>query len=254
MKRLPSPSVPGSARRQQGFTLIELMVAVTIGLVVAMGFAVSFVNLKSTWGTQDKMSQLQDNERLAMAFLTTSVEEAGYYPNPLAASTVAGSTDATYGAMAAGQGLMGTVLNGTTSASLSTAYSTASGDGILTCQGGTNATGGAVTIRNVFHVDTTKHTLNCLVYANGVTTTAPGAPDAPLVSNVDSMDVRYAIDSDADGSADTIVDASALTTAAAWASVKSVRVTLNFINPNAGVDTAHATIPWVQTINLMNNR
>jgi len=33
-----------------------------------------------------------------------------------------------------------------------------------------------------------------------------------------------------------------------WDNVKSIRITLNFVNPY----DATATIPWVQTINLLN--
>ena len=244
------------ARRQRGFTLIEMMVAVSIGLVVALGLAVSFVNLKTTWGTQDKLAQLQDNERLAMAFLTSSVQEAGYYPDPTNASPLPAYVDSTgkYGNLAAGQGIMGTALNGSTSATLSTVYATASGDGVLTCQGGTNGTGATVNIRNVFYVNTTTHTLNCIVYANNGTATAPGAADAPLISNVSSMDVRYAVvdASGGVGNANAYLTATDMT-AARWNAIKAVRITLNFINPNAALD-GNTTIPWVQTINLMNNQ
>ena len=51
--------------------------------MVALGFTVSFVNLKATWGTQDKLAQLQDNERMAMSLIATVVQSAGYYPNPM---------------------------------------------------------------------------------------------------------------------------------------------------------------------------
>ncbi len=252
---LQTSSTRRSARRQRGFTLIEMMVAVTIGLVVALGLAVSFVNLKTTWGSQDKLAQLQDNERLAMAFLTSSVQEAGYYPDPTNNSPLPAYTNATYGNLAAAQYLVGTAaVAGTSSATLSTAYATANNDGVLTCQGGTNTTGATVFIRNVFYVNNTTHSLNCIVYANNALTPAPGASDAALVSNVSSMDVLYAVDTNSDGSADEYQTAAQLTTPALWQAVKAVRITLNFINPNAATDTAHPTIPWVQTINLMNNQ
>ncbi len=105
----------------------------------------------------------------------------------------------------------------------------------------------------MFFVDTTKHTLSCTVYANNDNTgaTAPGALAAPLVSNVSSMDVLYAVDTGGKGSADKYLTADLLTTTT-WKAVKAVRITLNFINPNAAAGSA--TIPWVQTINLMNNK
>jgi type IV pilus assembly protein PilW len=257
MKTLvPTLSAAGRPGRQHGFTLVEMMVAVSIGLVVALGFTVSFVNLKATWATQDKLAQLQDNERLAMTYLTSTIEEAGYFidstPPGKTKATAFTSTfsDATYGNVAAGQFIAGTVSSGSVPVSVSSVYQSASGDGVLTCQGATNASGGTVTIRNTFYVDTTAHTLNCIV-TTSPNTTALNATSAALVSNVDSMSLQYAVDTDADGSADTYMTADAVTD---WTAVKAVRVTVAFINPNAGLGTNTATIPWTQTINLMNNR
>ncbi len=252
MKRLVS--TPSLRRDQRGFTLLEMMVAVTIGMVVILGVTVTFVNMKASWGTQDKMAQLQDNERLAMAFLTSSVEEAGYYPDPTSAAPFTGYTDATYGSSTyAGQVIMGTAVSGSTSATLTTRYGTVDGDGILTCQGSTNTSGSAAIIRNVFYVDATAKTLNCIAYANESTTTAPGAVGAALVTGVASMDVLYAVDTDDTGTAYKYLPASSMT-ATYWQNVRAVRVTLNFVNPNASLSGAPATIAWVQTINLMNNQ
>ncbi len=257
--RLPTPLLARGLGRQRGFTLVEMMVAVSIGLIIALGFTVSFVNLKATWGTQDKLAQLQDNERLAMTYLTSTVEEAGYFvdstpPGLTKATAIAAVNDSNttnYGTAAVGQFILGTVAAGSVPISLSTVYQSASGDGVLTCQGATNASGANVSIRNTFYVDTTNHTLNCIV-STSPTTAALNASSAPLVSNVDSMAVLYAVDTDADGSADKYLAASAVTD---WTTVKAVRVTVNFINPNAALGGGQlATIPWTQTINLMNNR
>ncbi len=251
----PAMSFQSSAR-QAGFTLVEMMVALAIGLMVSLGFAVSFVNLKATFTTQDKLAQLQDNERLALAFLTASVEQAGYFPNPTSNTRSTAikqfntADDATYGQTVAGQFLTGKPPNVSTSTpeSLSTLYASATGDGLLTCQGGTNGTTGTIVIRNVFFVK--GNTLGCEVYSNGSATTAPGSGFQPLISNVSSMSVLYSVDTNADGNADTYMTADTVQTTGHWNDVKAVQVTLNFLNPNPG----GATITWVQAINLMNNR
>jgi type IV pilus assembly protein PilW len=70
------------------------------------------------------------------------------------------------------------------------------------------------------------------------------------------MSVLYAVDtsSPSDGIADTYMSAALVTSGGYWNNVKAVRITLNFINPNATVTGQSTTIPWTQTINLMNNR
>ena len=238
-------------RGQRGFTLVEMMVAVTIGLIVILGVTVTFVNLKGAWGTQDKLAQLQDNERLAMAFLTSAVQEAGYYPDPLNTNPISGFTDATYGSTAAGQIMVGTTDTTTSSDSLSTVFATAGGDGLLNCQGATYSGSGTISVRNTFYVDTTNKTLNCKV--DGPSPSVMTATTAPLVSGVASMTVLYNVNTtNSPNPVYQYYPASSMT-AATWPLVKSVRITLNFVNPNASLGGT-ATIPWVQTVNLMNNQ
>ena len=263
--RRPRPFAP-----QRGFTLVELMVALTIGLVLALGFAVSFVSLKSAFQTQDQLAQLQDNERLAMTFLTDSVQEAGYFPETSPPSQTRSGAIGAYLSLVPptdtgkylgtdkGQFLTGTTGGATTMESISTIFTSASGDGLMTCQGGLNTSGTNAVIRNTFYVDTnssspTYHTLGCIAYVNG-STASPGAGFQPLVTNVQSMSVLYAVDTSnpKDGVADTYMTADQVTAAAHWNDVKSVQISLTFINPNAPANAN--TITWVQTVNLMNNR
>ena len=68
--------------RQFGFTLIELMVAILIGLFLIGGLLTLVGAMKRTGGIQDNLTQMQDNERLAMTLLTDTVQSAGYYPDP----------------------------------------------------------------------------------------------------------------------------------------------------------------------------
>jgi type IV pilus assembly protein PilW len=258
MKTTHSPFA--SKTRQSGFTIVEMMVALAISMIVMLGFAVTFVNIKQTFVSQDKMSQLQDNERLAMAILTASAQQAGYFPNAatLDKTQIIQTSSATYGTMVAGQSVVGMAASGTTVPEyLSMAFAASANDGLITCQGHTisaadiaaapSTANGSVSVRNIFYVDPTANTLSCITLINGGTGSGYGGGTAqPLVTNVKTMSVQYGV-VNASGSVGGYFPMSNPPTD--WTTVKSVRVTLNFLNPY----DATATIPWVQTINLMNH-
>jgi type IV pilus assembly protein PilW len=266
---LSRPSMRRPSTGEAGFTIVEMMVAMAISLVVVIGFAATFVNMKRTFNSQNDLSDLQDNERLASLILTSSFDEAGYFPtgaNPAAVpkvppqvvdrSAIVSSSDPKGGTLAAGSYIFGVTGDAAASPavpeSISTAYISAPGDGLLTCQGGSNGSAANITIRNVFYVDAASNTLGCVVYNGTSTTTAPGAAFAPLITNVKSMSVLYGVDTDGDKNIDSYLLAKDMT-AAYWNNIKNVRVTLNFINPNAKID-GKPTIPMVQVINVMNNK
>jgi len=260
MNRLNAPRRQPAVSRTAGFTLVEMMVAMAIAMIVLLGLSVTFVNLKSTFNSQDKFAQLQDNERLALSMLTTSLNEAGYWPNPWSmdrAKALTLSSDPTYGTMQPGWAVFGQAAVAgppVVTENLQTAYVSASGDGVLTCQGGTNTSGSNGKIRNVFYVQTDPSTgissLGCAVLFNDSTTTSPGAAWTPIINNVQSMSVMYGVDSDGDNLVDKYLGPADVTTQSLWGNVKSAQITLNFTNPYS----PGSTIPWVYTVNLMNNR
>jgi len=63
---------------QRGYTLVELMVAITIGLFILGGIGMVFVSSKQTYRMQDSLWQLQDNSRFAMEFLIKDLRMAGF--------------------------------------------------------------------------------------------------------------------------------------------------------------------------------
>lgn len=65
--------------RIQGLSLVELMVALTIGLVILAAVSSLFVSTKQTYTTQDSLARLQENARFAMQFLIRDIRLAGYY-------------------------------------------------------------------------------------------------------------------------------------------------------------------------------
>jgi type IV pilus assembly protein PilW len=241
--------------RQAGFTLVEMMVAMSIGLVVLLGMTATFVNLKNTFRSQDQLGQLQDGERLAMSILTNSLNEAGYYPDPKNASPIvaqpAWPSAPVASTMAAGQSLSGTVATSSDPETFTTTYASVSGDGLMSCLGTTNlVAGNPVTVRNTFYVDTASNTLRCKVMINGDTAftnaMANGGTAQELISGVQSMSVLYGVDSDGDGVANTYYDASGA--AGKWSNVTAVRLTLFMVNP---FDSSNP-IKRVHTVNLMN--
>ncbi len=63
---------------QRGLTLVELMVAIVMGLVLLAGVATVFVANKQTYRVQDALARVQENARFAMTFLSRDIRSAGY--------------------------------------------------------------------------------------------------------------------------------------------------------------------------------
>mgnify|MGYP000532936696 FL=1 len=63
---------------QRGFTLVEIMVALGLGLFLTAGASQIFLTTKNTNRTQENLSRMQENARFAMYFLTNDIREADY--------------------------------------------------------------------------------------------------------------------------------------------------------------------------------
>ena len=63
---------------QSGFTLVELMVALVLGLILTGGVINIYISSKQTYRMQDNQSRLQENGRFALQFLTKDLRMAGY--------------------------------------------------------------------------------------------------------------------------------------------------------------------------------
>jgi type IV pilus assembly protein PilW len=70
-------SIP-SYRKQQGLTLIEIMIALLIGAFLLGGVMEIFLNTRQTYRVQDAMSRLQENGRFAMEFMANDIRMADY--------------------------------------------------------------------------------------------------------------------------------------------------------------------------------
>jgi type IV pilus assembly protein PilW len=203
--------------RHRGFTLIEILVALFIGLFL-LGALITIVQTNRTvFGNQNQLAQLEDSERMALSMMSDVIQSAGYFPNPTQ-NTLLGSLVAS-GSFAAGQSI-----SGSTGDQISVRYMTAPTDtNILNCSGLPNATGGNVLYVNTFSVSNTNQ-LVCNM--NGTNYT--------LVNNVTNLSIMYGVKSSATATGnnvDTYMTAAQVTTQNLWGSVISVLVQLTFKNP-----------------------
>lgn len=69
-------------RRQQGLSLIELMVAMLIGLILILGVTQIFINNQRTYLFQQGQMGNQENARFTLALLSQELLKAGYRSDP----------------------------------------------------------------------------------------------------------------------------------------------------------------------------
>jgi type IV pilus assembly protein PilW len=67
------------APRHAGFSLIELMVGLTLGLLILVGLSTLFANTSVARGEIDKASRQIENGRFALQTLSDDIRHAGYY-------------------------------------------------------------------------------------------------------------------------------------------------------------------------------
>lgn len=75
----PAPIFPTPAlRMQRGLTLVELMVSLVIGLVLAIVASSTYLYSKQAYNAVSENSQMEENGRFALSLLTRNIQSAGY--------------------------------------------------------------------------------------------------------------------------------------------------------------------------------
>lgn len=64
--------------RQTGFSLIELMIAITLGFVVIGALGTVFLGARQSYRVQDGMSRVQENGRYALDLMARDIRQAGF--------------------------------------------------------------------------------------------------------------------------------------------------------------------------------
>jgi type IV pilus assembly protein PilW len=67
-------------RGQSGFTLVELMVSLVLGLLVVMAVASLMLSNRRVYGANESVNRIQENQRAAFELLARDIREAGSTP------------------------------------------------------------------------------------------------------------------------------------------------------------------------------
>jgi type IV pilus assembly protein PilW len=218
-----------SARRQGGFTLVELMVTVAIAMFLLAGLVTIVQNIRGSYFNQQQIVQLQDEQRFALTVMTDAVQAAGYFPNPAVDTTLNFGATAPFPAA-------GWVFAGTHAAGLPDQLSTRFMSGPLPdgtpaygpvlCDGTDTSGLAANTWAVTFSVDTVKNQLQCSVN---------GGPQIPLVGGVTGLTVYYGVKRNTvpvDYNVDTYETWDVLLASGTdWQNISAVRVIITFQNP-----------------------
>lgn len=246
-------------RSQRGFTIVEIMVAMLIGLFLLGGLMTLVQDNRRTFASQNQLSQLQDAERIAMTMITDVIQTAGYFPDPTTNSITTSLTAA--GTMAAGQSLAGTYNAAAPGDTLTVRFATTNADGILNCLGQSNGSGAVAPLMytNVFSVANGQ--LLCSLNGAAAVALAGTVPVSlinPALNNgivINKLAILYGINAaGADQSVTEYVNAAAVPN---WNNVISIQVTIEFLNPmwSQAAQTAGSTvkqyIDFVRVIGVM---
>lgn len=196
----------------KGMTLVEIMIALVIGLVLTGGVLEIFISSKQSYRSLETLSRLQGGGRIAMMIMGERMRMAGYKSNALAADT---TVFPAAGAFAAGQVVTGPNDVPGTPDTISVRFEGNTGGTVQDCLGNVVAAGTLATIS--FSVNTATNEFRCSI-DGGVTW-------QPFITDVTDMQILYGIDTDGTRTANKFIPAISVLLAE-WSGVVSVRMTL----------------------------
>jgi len=256
--------------RTVGFSLIELLISVTLGLLIVAAIGSIYLGSSQSYRTQTGVAQVQESGRFANLFLVPTVRNAGYLPNPLTQTDPAAYylsntttlkravygidnfTDANSPATPINGFTRSAVVAGTDVLLVSSVgkNTTAPSDSPLRTCLGTDIPDDTKIAVNLFYIrndDTGTPSLYCSYSITDLAapTNAGGTINTqPLVSGIRDMQILYGIDTTEDFDADTYVTALGVTD---WTRVASIQITFT-------VDSVDATDKGRTAANVTNGR
>jgi len=237
---------PAAAR---GFTIVEFMVAIAIGLIVSMVVGQIFVGSRQSFSSQEDSARMQENMRAASIILVRTIRMAGYVSDPgrnstdvfakASAPAITGAEDVTTSGLPSQttDPVKPTPSSPVTKPDTITVRFQGSGNGTGTADGTiVDCAGGAVdfnaTAVNIFAVRAATKpdsTVSSSLYCS----TDNGTTWQELVPDVDNMQILYGVDTDADGAANRYQRITDVTSADQLDNVVSVRLWLLLRSPTA---------------------
>jgi len=212
-----------SPLRQQGLSLIELMVAMALGLLLIAGALQMMLTSQTIYRTTDTLSRIQENGRFALSFLTKSIRMAGYNS----------SEDKDADGKVFWDGACDTsefcTSNGVGNASDQIAV-------LLDPSNDSDCLGNDVdenkVVVNVFFIDDLDGDQVNSLYCRGFDITANGWIDIdkgaqPLVDGIENMQILYGVsDPTASNMITSYISADKVAAVADWASIGAVKISL----------------------------
>ena len=69
-----------SKNKENGFTLVELLIAMTIGLIILTALSSTFLMQRKIYDVQEQVAEMVQNARAAMDMMSREIRMAGYAP------------------------------------------------------------------------------------------------------------------------------------------------------------------------------
>ncbi len=204
---------------QKGLSLLELLVALMLGIFILATLIGLFVNSKISYRLNENLARLQENARFAVSFMSRDIRMTDYK----ACATSDRRDDAIAGGNDTGLNGSDTVTIlwqsndcGVATAIVTTTYSIQTG-----------SSGGPSLFRN------------------------DGAVDQELVEGIENLQILYGEDTDGDLVADYYVDAASVADMAQAISVR-LRVVARTLETNLTTDGGRITRDFISTVTLRN--
>lgn len=186
--------------QQVGVTLIELMVALTLGAMLTLGIVEIYGAARRTNEFNMQLARLQEDHRFLTAYLDSNLRLAGWRSNPMddknmvfAPITIARTLDGNQVnvAMRTGQVIAGAVINGQDAIIVRRQANTDPMNEVMMNCLGFEDKPGVSQIINIFFIAQTQQGIELSCFSDDLVT--PNLRSQPLVSNVTGMAVLYGV-------------------------------------------------------------